>query len=424
MKIQDTSSQDHVIQKKKMKPGTRLVLILVVLVVAAGLIAVPTLGLFSGADLSIERSRLRYAAVTRGDLVRDLSVDGRIVATSYPTLFSPAIGTISLEVRPGDRVSKDQVLARMFSPELENLLEQETSGLEAMDATLSSQRIIAATTNLTNRQNADLNQLKKETAIRELARSKKAFSEGLISQADYDKAADILAIAELEHKHAVENAALVSQNLEVEIHSRQKQLQRQQLVVDEARRRVAQLVLVSPVDGVVGSVSVDPHDSVIRNQEILTVVDLSAFEIEINIPEAYADEILPGSATEINYEGKTYAGSVTSVSPEVTGALVSGRVAFIGDLPHGLKQNQRVSTRIVLDTKTNTLMVRRGPFLESGAGRKAFVVTGNLAQLRPISIGVSSLTDIEILSGLEEGETIVISDTARFAKAETVLLRD
>ena len=104
--------------------------------------------------------------------------------------------------------------------------------------------------------------------------------------------------------------------------------------------------------------------------------------------------------------------------------LVTGTVIFTDDLPHGLKQNQRVSTRIIMSSLDDVMKVRRGPFLESGGGRKVYVVVDGMARLRTISTGAMSLMEVEIKGGLEEGEIIVISDTSRFQAAETVLLRN
>jgi HlyD family secretion protein len=112
------------------------------------------------------------------------------------------------------------------------------------------------------------------------------------------------------------------------------------------------------------------------------------------------------------------------VSPEVTGSLVEGRVVFGEELPQGLKQNQRVSTRIILASKENVLKVRRGPYLEAGGGRRIYRVEGDLATLQSIAVGLTSITEVEVLEGLREGDTIVLSDTSRFADAATVLLRD
>ena len=95
------------------------------------------------------------------------------------------------------------------------------------------------------------------------------------------------------------------------------------------------------------------------NQAILTIVDLSAFEVEFEVPENYATLLAPGTHAEILYEGRTYAGKVTVVSPEVRDSQVRGTVAFDGETPPGLRQNQRVSVRMVLEQKNGVLKTAR-----------------------------------------------------------------
>ena len=93
------------------------------------------------------------------------------------------------------------------------------------------------------------------------------------------------------------------------------------------------------------------------------------------------------------------------MSPEVVNGEVNARLRFAeGKQPPGLRQNQRLSARIVLDTRRNVLMVERGPFLEQDGGRFAYVVDGSRAVRRPIQTGASSLAAVEIVSGLQPGE--------------------
>jgi HlyD family secretion protein len=423
-KIQDTSGMDVIITRRGPKRSAVVAGIVGGVLIVGFALAWPSIKRWSGTERSFDRSRLRFAQVVRGALVRDLAVSGRIVASSYPTLYSPTQGTVTLEVRAGDTVSRGQLLARIDSPELAGELAQQVSQVEALEADLDGRRITNQTMNLTNQQDVDLKRLKQETAQREMQRSDTARAEGLINQIEYAKAKDALAIATLEYEHEVQNARLQRETLEYTIRNAEKQLERQRLILDEARRQVRELEVLSPVDGVVGSISINPEDNVTPNQQLMTVIDLSAFEIEIDIPENYADDISIGAEAEINYEGRVYSGRVSSVSPEVAGSLVEGRVVFGDDLPQGLKQNQRVSTRIILSSKENVLKARRGPYLEAGGGRKIYRVEGDLAMQQAITVGVTSITEVEILSGLEEGDTIVISDTSRFQDAKTILLRD
>ncbi len=423
-KIQDTSGTDVIITRHGPRRSTVVVGIVGGVLIVGFALAWPSIKRWSVTERSFDRSRLRFAQVTRGTLVRDLAVSGRIVASSYPTLYSPAQGTVTLRVRAGDTVTRGQLLARIDSPELAGELAQQASQVEALEAELDGKRVTNQTTILTNQQDVDLKRLKQETAQREMERSDTSLASGLINQIEYAKAKDALAIAKLEYKHAVQSARLQQKTLEHTIRNTEKQLERQKLIREEARRRVRELDVLSSVDGVVGSISVNPEDTVAPNQQLMTVIDLSVFEIEIDIPENYADDISIGADAEITYEGRIYGGQVSSVSPEVTGSLVEGRIVFGDDLPQGLKQNQRVSTRIILSSKENVLKARRGPYLEAGGGRKIYLVDGDVATQQSITVGATSITEVEIVSGLEEGDTIVISDTSRFQDAKSILLRD
>jgi len=152
-------------------------------------------------------------------------------------------------------------------------------------------------------------------------------------------------------------------------------------------------------------------------------VDLSQLEVQIQIPESYADGLALNMPAEITYGSSTYTGKLVAVSPEVQNNQVTGRVRFAGGEPKGLKQNQQVQVRIVMDSRDNTLMVQRGQFVDSGGGHMAYVVRDGIGTRTPISIGATSIGSVEILDGLKEGDTIIISDTSAFDSAKTVYIK-
>jgi HlyD family secretion protein len=184
------------------------------------------------------------------------------------------------------------------------------------------------------------------------------------------------------------------------------------------------LAIAAPFDGAVASLAVQDRDSVAANAPIMTVVNLSQFEVEITLPENYAAEVTPGTAAQILYEGKEYAGHVTAMSPEIRDSQGHGTVAFEGAPPAGLRQSQRVSVRMVFETKGNVLKVPRGPFLESGGGRQIFVVENGVAARREIAVGAVSVSEVEIVKGLSVGDRVILSDMSELAGAKTVLLRN
>ena len=142
------------------------------------------------------------------------------------------------------------------------------------------------------------------------------------------------------------------------------------------------------------------------------------------IPETYIDEIGPGTPAQLRQGSEEFAGDVRSVSPEVENGQVRAIVAFVDRMPDGLRQNQRVSTRLILESREDVLKVQRGPFLEAGGGRSAYVVRRDTATLEDIRVGATAVSEVEIVAGLEAGDQIIISETARFRNAERMFLRE
>jgi HlyD family secretion protein len=423
--IENLSTMDKVIEKPKGLSRRTLVLIgagvfaLILLV-----FAFPIFTRWSRAERSVSAASIRIGEVTRGTLVRDTSAQGRIVASLHPTLFSPAPGIVTLSIKAGSEVRKGQTLARIESPELLSRLAQERATLLSAQSSLSRGRISARQTKLKNAQNVSLLELRLQATRRLLERADRVFSEGLLNKTDYEKAKDDVKIAELELKNAREMSRLEADTGNFEIREAQLQTERQASAFTELQRQVDRLVIEAPFEGMVASVSVQDRDAVAANQAVLTVVNLSAYEVEITLPENYGAEVLPGTRAEILHEGREYPGKVTAISPEVRDSQVTGTVVFEGTAPQGLKQSQRVSVRMVFETKPNVLKVPRGPFLESGGGRQVYVVAADgMATPRNIRIGAVSVSEVEIVDGLAAGEKIVLSDTTEFGGAKSVLLR-
>ena len=423
MKISDTSAQDVRIEpprphKRRMLLGAAAVVIIASLVLAA-----PWAERWANATISVPYDRIRTATVSRGDLVRDVSVQGRVVAAVSPTLYATNPGTITLHVVAGEQVMAGQVLATVESPDLASALRQAESALEKRRMELERQRIESRQQALEKRKEADLANVALIAARREKRRADDAHERAVIPVIDYEKAQDDLRNAELAYEHAVADAALFDERLAFELRASEFDVGRQELVVEDLRRQVGQLSIKSPVDGIVGDLLVDQKAAVSRDMPVMAVVDLSRFEIDAQIPESYADDLAVGMQAEILIAGKAYPGQLVAVSPEIVGNQVASRIRFGGDTPANLRQNQRLTTRILLAEHPDVLVVQRGQFLDSGAGRIAYVVSDDrVASRRQIETGARSLGAVEVLSGLEPGDTIVISNLDPFRGADTVLL--
>jgi HlyD family secretion protein len=424
-RIRDTSGQDRPIDPKPKLQQRRYKLIAAG---GAGLLVLLVIGLlirnWLAAEISVPRERIRIAEVTRGPFIRDVAAQGTVVAAVSPTLYATAPGTVHFLVRAGDAVKKGQQLATVESPELVNELKREQNALAALELAVERQAIDTRQRLAANQQAIDLANVTIQAAERELRRAEDAWRDRVISERDYEKARDDAAAARVNHKHAIETAQLQKESLEFELRAKRLERDRQRLVVEDLQRRVDELTVKSPVDGVVGTLVVTERTSVAENAPLLTVVDLSGFEIEFTVPESYADDLGLGMEAEVTYGAKKYAAKVSAVSPEVRQGQVTGRLRFSGDTPQGLRQNQRVAARIILESRDDVLKVARGAFLDSGGGGIAYVVRDDIATRTKIRVGSTSISEVEILEGLEAGDRIIISNLGAFERVETVRLSD
>jgi HlyD family secretion protein len=423
--IENVSVMDKPVEKAKgLSRGAWIATAVTAAALGLLVVALPTIRRWARAERSVSASQVRLGEVTRGVLVRDASADGRIVAALHPTLFTPSAGIVTLAVKAGDPVRKGQVLARVDSPELKSRLAQERASLASARSALDRQRIDARQDGIKNAHAIDLLEVRLEAARRLGVRAQTAYDEGVLNKNDYEKAKDDVRIAEMELKNARETAKLAAETADFDIRSRQLALDRQSALVEELVREVDGLAIAAPFDGAVASLAVQDRDAVPANGAIATVVNLSKFEVEFTLPENYAAEVAPGTAARIFYEGKEYPGQVTAMSPEIRDSQGHGTVVFDGTPPAGLRQSQRVSVRLIFESRPDVLKVPRGPFLESGGGRQIFVVENGIATRREIAVGAVSVSEVEVLRGLSRGEKVILSDLSDLAGAKTVLIRN
>jgi HlyD family secretion protein len=420
--IRDTSAQDRQLSPKI----NRKKHLIWIGVGAVGLLAViaviPTVAHLMSADSSASTARLRIAEVKRGTLTRDVSVQGRVVAAVSPTLYARSAGTVSLEIHAGDKVKKGDVLATIESPEVANKLKQEQSTLDSLTLDVERAGIDHRKQQLTSKKTLDQARIDRQTAEREVQRTNKAFTAGALPELDLLRAKDSLAKTDITVLNAEQESLLERDSLAFELKTKRLALDRQKLLVDDVSRQVDELKVRSPVDGQVGQLIVQQRANVAANAPILTVVDLSALEVEVQVSEVFAHDLSIGMPAEIQDMSGKYAGEVSAVSPEVVNGQVTGRVRFGENKPVGLRQNQQLTTRILLDEHPNVLMVERGPFVDTGAGRVAYIVRGDIAERTAIQVGATSLNSVEIISGVKEGDRVVISGTDEFNGAQRVAL--
>ncbi|MFP8843223.1 putative efflux pump membrane fusion protein [Shewanella baltica] len=416
--IKDTSGQDTVLV-----PSTTKRLKLPLLIGGCALLVSALVWASLGTDnvsKSLSRSDITTATLFVGTLTRDVATTGKIVAANAPILYSTEEGTVTLLSNPGDSVNKGDVVAKLDSPRLSNQLDQAKSILAGMQSALERAKLDARRGQLQVNQTLDMAAVDLEAANRERRRGELLIKNKLISEIDYEKGKDELHKAKLKFAHAEQEVALTKDTLTFEVKNKALEVERQTLAVHELERQVEALNIKAPVGGIIGNWITEQKTRLSANQPILTVVDLSAYEAELAVPESYADDLGLGMEVELSFGSVKLMGKLSSISPEVRNREVTARVQFVQDNSLKLRQNQRISARVLLEHRPDVLMVKRGAFMTSGGGDEVYQIEGDLASRRAIKLGSTSLSQVEVLDGGKAGDEWVISSVEPFNHAEQV----
>lgn len=413
--IPDTSAQDTVIEQKK--APWKLAMLCIAAVIGIYLIAPSLLSWFNN-ERSVEKGQLKLATVQNGLFVRDISVQGKVIAAKRPTLFSPSSGTVTYSVNSGDTVTVGQLLATVDSPELTSDLAQQQAERDRLYSALERERITSKQRALDHENKIGRAEVALNAAKREMRRAQEGHDKQVVSDIDYQKAKDDLQNAQREYALTLKEVDLLKESLKFEVKNRELEFNRQQVLVQELERRVAALDITSPVNGLVGNLAVQQKTNVEKNQPLLSVVDLSQYEIEVQVPEQYGDDLALGMVAEINVNQQTVTGELVSISPEIQKGTITSKIRLGDEYQLTLKQNQRLTSRIILEQKPQVNYLPRGQFTQTGTGNFIYTVDGNIAKKQAITLGSESLTQIEVVHGLKAGDVVVISDLRVFNDAQ------
>lgn len=371
-------------------------------------------------SLSVSKGEIRITTVVVGPVMKDVLADGLVVAAESRPVFTPSTGQIELEVSAGDRVNQGQTIAIIRNPPLETQLRIEEAALKSLQLEVARNRVEIEKQRLVLEMEAHQRAADLESAARELERAEFAWATRSISERDYRKAKDDHSAAARASTFGMPIVDLELKSLQLHREARSLDEARQTALVESLRQQFSELTVRAPISGTIGSVAVPDRSVVEKHKALLSVVDLSRLEVEFMVPEAYVDEIHIGMPAEVIAGELKHAGNVSAVSPEIVNNQGIGRIRFDSKSVAGLRQNQRVTTRIVLESRKNALKYSlRGTDDRPGAGH-AYRLDGDTATRVPVVRGIVGMSDVEILEGLAAGDQIVtVLDRNRVRDAQT-----
>lgn len=315
----------------------------------------------------------------RGDVAAHLTVVGNLIGLQTVDV-APRTGgrLLSVNVQLGDSVRRGQVIAKVEDREIAEQVNQAEASMEVSRATIRQRE-------------ADL-----KVAELNFDRSKNLYSRQLLAKQALDDAESryLAAVAQVDLAKAQQ-----SQN---------------EARLQELKFNLQNTVITSPVDGFIGKRNVDPGAMVNTNTAIASVVEISRLKLVVNVVEKDLRMVTAGDVGVVEvdaYPGETFNGRIARVAPVLDPATRTAPIEIeIPNRDNRLKPGMYARITLTIEERKNALLAPKAAVVDFENKRGVWVPNDERrAQFVPVTLGIESEDQVEILSGLEEGDRFVVA---------------
>jgi HlyD family secretion protein len=375
----------------------------------------------------VDRATVWTDAVKRGPLLRQVRGPGTLIPREDKIRLIPAeteATVVRIRVLPGAKVEPDTILLDLVDPQLQQELldaQLQLKGAEAdyintrakVQSDLMDQKAIGATVT------ADYTQAKLQAQT-----DKSLYELGVVSGLTYSaskgKADELTTRNDLEKQRVVLNEKAIETQLAV-----------QQTKVDQAKALLAlkqkqqdALSVRAGISGVLVELDHQVGEHVDTGTTLAKVVQPDQLKASLKIAETQARDIQIGQPAEIDTHNGVIDGKVMRIDPGVLNGTVTVDVELAGALPLGARPDLSVDGTIDLDRMTDVLFVGRPAFGNENSTISLFKLgpDGKTAVRVPVKVGRASVNSIQVLEGLQQGDTVILSDMSRWDNTDRIRL--
>jgi HlyD family secretion protein len=397
---------------------------------SVGLLAVVlvTVGLsrLKPAAPTVERAVVWPDTVKRGPMVRQVRGLGTLTPEDIRWIPATTQGRVEkIILRPGTRVTSNDVILELTNPQLEQQLQDATLKLQAAEAGLANTKVQVNNDLLQQRAGsadieANYNKAKMQAQMNEALAKDQLVSDLVLKQSQVDA-----------EQWSVRNQ-ISKEQLASKTESMRAQLAVQQSLVDQARALLQltqqqrdELKVRAGFDGMLQLVQVEVGQQVAPGTNLARVANPSRLKAEIKIAETQAKDIQLGQKAEVDTRSGIVEGRVARIDPSVQNGTRTVDVTLVGDLPKGAVPDLSVDGTIELERLNDILFMGRPAFGQDQSTVGLFKIgsDGVNAERTQVKLGRSSVNTIEVLSGLKVGDQVILSDMSAYDAYERIRLK-
>jgi HlyD family secretion protein len=400
-----------------------------ILLGGAGLIALLliTLGLsrLKPAPPSVERASVWIDTVKRGEMLRQVRGVGTLVPQEIRWIPAATEGRVErVVVLPGSAVKPDTVILELSNPELELAALDAAAQLRAAEADLAGLKVKLATQRIDLEASMARVEAERQQARLEASAKEELAKEGLVAALDLKKAR--VNATELDRRQELETQRLAinAESVEAQIAAQQAQVDRQRALARLKRSQVEALRVRAGIEGVLQQVPVDVGQRVGPGTNLARVAQPERLKAVVRVPETQARDVQIGQKAKVDTRNDVISAHVIRVDPAVREGTVEVDLALDGPLPKGARPDLSVDGTIELERLTNVLYVGRPAMgqAEGTIGLFCLEPKGRDATRVQVKLGRASVSTIEIVQGLKEGDQVILSDTSAWDSHDRIRL--
>lgn len=373
---------------------------------------------------TIGRADFRTARVEAGPIEATINSTGVVVPDFEQVVSSPVNGRILRVLkRPGDPVRRGDAILELDVSEATLALEKLKQQIDLKQNQQAKARLDLQNTLNTLRSQWEIKNLDYEAAKASTGRNRKLKELGLLSAEQLHEAEirEEKIAFELKQLSAAQQNAEASTTTQLEgLDLEMKSLFNEQT---DMERQLELATTKADRDGVLTWVISETGTSVLKGALLARIADLSSFRVDATVSDIHARRLSVGLPATIKINDELLSGTVSVINPTIKDGVMTVGITLAEKSNPLLKSNLRVDVLIVTDRKSQSLKIRKGVFAATDGIDHVFVVRGTRLVKQQVKFGISGFDTLEVLSGLVEGDEVVISDMKDYQHMPDIQIR-
>ena len=411
--------------KSKIKKKIRNAIMIVVGIAAIGGI---TYGLtkLKPAAPTLERSTAVIETVKRGEMVRDVRGNGTLVPEVTRWVPAPADGRIEkILLKAGVEVDPSTVIAELSNPQLEQQAVDTELQVKAAEADQENLKVKLESESMTQKAAIATINSQYSQAKLQLDADEVLGKQGLV--ADLTLKISRVNVQDLANRLKVEQERLAvnSKSTKAQLNAASSRLDQLKALATLRRQQVDELKVRAGSGGVLQQVLVTEGQQVTPGTNIARVADPASLKAVLRVAETQISGVRIGQPVIVDTRNGLIQGTVSRIDPAAREGTFEIDASLVGPLPPSARPDLSVDGTIELERLKDVLKVGRPAFGQAQQTIGMFVLSpdGSEAERRSVKLGRNSVSQIEILEGLKEGDQVIISDTTALDSYSRIRVR-